>query len=310
MSGGAKPKKAKVTPAKSAYGKINEASFEGPFGGATSQLTPYTYTDPLTGKNSTRTKVDTNLSLSQPLQQAGDTAATGLNNNLAYLQRDPNQRIDYLRSGQDPTFAITNELAQRKYDQDLGRLRLNAQQTGSSNSTAAGAAYGQLMRDKGLVDNQNLLAALNYGNENARADAGLNLGTIGGLAQLVYPLGSAANAQLNTGLGSLDRAAAANAQAMNQASLQYAAEDNAYRQRQQAALWSAIGGTLSGGLSGGFSAYGGSLSGQPSGGGQSGGGGMGSMGSMFSGSSAGGGSGGGGFGGLGDFETNSSMMIA
>lgn len=243
MGGGAKPKKAKTVPTKSAYSNVDEANFSGPYGGATSTITPYV--DTSTGKRVNRTKIDTEFSLNPELQRASDTATTGLNANLGYLQRDPNARLDYLRSGQDPYYSLLNEQAQRQYDQNLGRLKINAGDAGAGNSTAAGAAYGTLMRDKQLMDNQNLLAGLNFGNENARADAQLNLGAIGNFANLVYPLGSAANAQLNTGLSDQSSAASQTAAARNAAEMQYAQAMNQYRQQQQSAMWSAIGAAFS-----------------------------------------------------------------
>jgi hypothetical protein len=62
---------------------------------------------------------------------------------------------------------------------------------------------------------------LQFGNNQATQNAQTNLGAIGGLAQLVYPLQSAANAQLNTALQGSDRAGAATAQAKNTAEAQY-----------------------------------------------------------------------------------------
>lgn len=250
---GAKPAKAKVSPTVSGYQDVSGSSFNGPFGSGSSS---FGAADPVTGKK----QIDTSMSLSAPLQQAGNTASTGLNDNLAYLQRDPTEQVNHLTSGQDPLYNVLHEQSQRAYDQNLGRLHLDAQQAGGSNSTAAGAAYGRLMGDKGLIDNQNLYQGLSYGNQTATQNAGTNLGAIGNLAQLTYPLGSAANAQLNTAVQGQDRAQAATAQSQNTAENNYTASNNQYNQQKQAALWSAIGGTLSGGLAGGLSAYGGAMS--------------------------------------------------
>lgn len=222
---GSKPQRQKVYDTKSTYGGLNQATFDGPFGSGTSSISAK---DPATGQR----QINTSMSLAPQLQQAGDTAMTGLNSNLGYLQRDPNEQVSYLRSGQDPLYNVLNEQSQRSYDTNLGRLKLDAMRTGASNSTAAGAAYGKMMTDKNLLDNQNLLQTLGYGNQTATQNANTNLGAIGNLAQLAYPLGSAANAQLNTGLQAQDRAYAATAQSKNAAEANYQQAMNQYNAQQ------------------------------------------------------------------------------
>lgn len=234
---GKKPERQKVYDTKSTYGGLNEATFSGPFGSATSSISAK---DPATGQRT----MDTNMSLAPQLQQAGDTAMGGLNNNLGFINRDPNEQVSYLKGGQDPLYNVLKQQTQDTYDTNMGRLRLDAQKAGAGNSTAAGAAYGKLMGDKALTDNQVLLQGLNYGNQTATQNAGTNLGAIGNLAQLAYPLGSAANAQLNTGLQSQDRAFAATASAQNQAEAAYTQQMNQYRANERNWIEQGVGTTL------------------------------------------------------------------
>ena len=241
---GSKPKKAKVTPIVSPYANVEGATFDAPFGAGTSG---FGETDPATGQK----QIVTSMTLAPPLQEAGETATTGLNANLGYLQRTPQEQVDYATGGQDPLYNVLNEQAQKTFNANLGRAKVNAGLAGAANSTAAGAQYAQLQSDKNLLDNQILLQSLGYGNQQATQNANTNLGVIGNLANLVYPLGSAANSQFNTALIDQGRAQAATAQAQNAAEQQYVNTVNQLNANRGSGLGSALG-TLAGAAIGSF----------------------------------------------------------
>ena len=220
--GAPKPKKPKVYATPTAYQGVTNSTFSGPFGSGTSSL------------NKATGSIDATSTLSPELQTSANLAQSGLSNNLAYLNRNPEQQVNFATGGQDPYYNVLSEQAQQSFDNNLGRLRLQAFKGGGNNSTAAGAAYGNLASQKNLYDNQILLSSLQYGNQQAGQNAQTNLGAIGGLAQLVYPLQSAANAQLNTALQSTDRASAATTAAKNQAEQQYYQQMLQYEQQKAA----------------------------------------------------------------------------
>lgn len=224
-----KPKKAKVEATPTAYDNVSSSSFSGPFGSGSSTL------------NKGTGSIDSTATLSPELQNSANLAQSGLSSNLAYINRNPQEQVNFATGGQDPYYNVLSEQANQAFDSNLGRLRLQAFKGGGLNSTAAGGAYGNLAYNKNLYDNQILLSALQHGNQQATQNAQTNLGAIGGLAQLVYPLSSAANAQLNTALQSKDRAAATTVAARNQAEALYNQQMMQYEQQRAA---QAFGGAL------------------------------------------------------------------
>lgn len=242
MSGGDKPKAAKVAPTRSVFDSARDFNISTDFGSATATQEPFKWTNPLTGAVSDQTRYSTTSNLSAPLKGIADQAQTGLSNNMGFLQMDPNQRIDWLTAGKDPTYNLLSEMLKRDTDKAMGRSIVDSQGTGTMNSTTAGAAQGTILNDQILRSNQNLLNALNFGNENARADAGLGLNVISGLNGIVNPLASAANANQFQAMGAVDQAAAATAASQNAANQQYAAAMNQYNQQKSAGLGGMIGG--------------------------------------------------------------------
>lgn len=292
--GGSKPQKAEVAPFKSIYKDTFEAGYDSPFGSATSQLLPKVMVNP-SGKTINGQELSTTLNLSPELQGINTTATTGLQNNLSFLQQDPNQRVGYLTSGQDPLYNALTTQQDLTLQNNLGRAQLQAQKTGGLNSTALGSAQSGLLANDGIVRNQNLLTALNSANDNARQDSQVNQGVIGNLAQLLYPLGSAANSNLMTALNQTDQGRFQTAAAENAANQQYANAMNAYNQSQSGAMSSGIGSLVGAGLgaalaipTGGLSLAGGAMLGSALGGtaggligGGSGGGGAFNTGSLY-----------------------------
>lgn len=207
--GGEKPKRQNVYSTPTEYDNVTSSSFGGPFGSGSSTL------------NKGTGSIDSTATLSPELQNSANLAQSGLTSNLGYINRNPQEQVNFATGGQDPYYNVLAEQAKQSFDNNLGQLRLQAFKGGGLNSTAAGAAYGNLAYNKNLYDNQILQSALQYGNQQATQNANTNLGAIGGLAQLVYPLESAANAQLNTSLQANDRADATTTQAKNAAEAQY-----------------------------------------------------------------------------------------
>lgn len=227
--GNSKPNKVKYNPVTSQYNGTNQSTFNTDFATGNSTIKPYTYTDPLTGQTSTKQQLVTDATLNPELQKAANTATSGLNSNLSYLSMDPNQRVNFLTSGQDPLYNVLNEQNNRAYQQNVGRTSLDAARTGNANSTALGGALGTLMSNDQLTKNQILLNALQYGNQTANTNAATNLGAIGGLANLSYPLGSAANSSLQSALNQLDSVGLQNAQNQLQADMYNTSAQNAAR---------------------------------------------------------------------------------
>jgi hypothetical protein len=222
-----KPKKAKVTPTVSSYAGTDSSSFSTDFGTGHSGLA-----DLGNGKK----EFQTTATLAPELAGIGRTAGEGLASNLAYLQRDPEQRVDWATGGNDPWYNVLAEQNKRATQEAIGRQLVNGQQGGITNSTTMGSALGRIANDDILRRNQILLGALDYGNQNARADAGLNMSTLTGLNGLITPYGSAAAAQLQTAKGSQDQAQAATAAAQNAAEQQYVSAMNQYNMQKQASM--------------------------------------------------------------------------
>lgn len=242
--GDKKPKKAEVVSTPSSYAGVNDASFATDFGSGSSGL--------VTNDNGSKT-YSTTAKLSQPLADVAGTAGQGLMSNMQYLQADPTQQVDRMRQGTDPYYNVLKETMQRERDAAVGRQLVDAQQGGLTNSTTLGSALGKIANEDILRQNQALLQALDYGNQNARANAQFGLGTITGLNSLVTPLGSAAAAQLQSAKASQDAAAAATAKAQNDANTEYTAAMNAYR-ANSGVDWGSVGG-LAGGLLGGTAGF-------------------------------------------------------
>lgn len=203
------PKKVKAPVITSQYDGTNKSTFNSDFGTGMSTIQAGAV-DPVTGKPTK--EIITNSNLNPALKGVADTATSGLQNNLSYLSMDPNQRVGFLTSGQDPLYNVLSDQNNKAFDQNMGRANINAARNGNQNSTALGGTLGQLMSNDQVTKNQILLQALGYGNQTANTNAATQLGAIGGLANLTYPLGSAANSSLQSALNQLDSISSQNAQ--------------------------------------------------------------------------------------------------
>ncbi len=230
MSSGKKPKKVKAPQVTSAYNGVTTANYGSDFGGATS--------------TKDGNALNTTTTLSSGLQPASQAAQSGLGASLGYLNRSPADQYAYATSGQDPYYNVLSINADRALANSTGQAALAARRLGGTNSTAYGSALGTVASNDALQRNQNLLAALQYGNQTARDNAATQLGTIGGLAQLTYPLATAANNNLLTAFNQQDATAEANAARQMEANKINTAALNAYNQQQSAMWGNAIGTVL------------------------------------------------------------------
>lgn len=236
MSSGKKPKKAKVHTVDSQYKGVNSAEFSSDFGTGFSAKTPTAFDSK---GNPTEYSLTTDSRLADFLQPIPEQASQGIQGNLDYLQLTPQEMTQQALGGENALFNVLNDQTESERDKSLARALVNSQGTGTSNSTTAGAAQGTVLKDYLKQYNQNLLNSFQFQNENARANLGANLSALGGLANLVYPLGSAANQNLLTAFNANDQTNLANAQAKNQAEMQYAQAVN--QARQNSGLGGAIG---------------------------------------------------------------------
>jgi hypothetical protein len=232
------PKKVKAPVITSQYDGTNKSTFNSDFGSGSSFFQTGA-NDPITGKPTK--EIVTNSTLNPALQGVANTATSGLQNNLSYLSMDPNQRVGFLTSGQDPLYNVLTDQNNKAFDQNMGRANINAARNGNTNSTALGGTLGQLMSNDQVTKNQILLQALGYGNQTANTNAATQLGALGGLAQLVYPLGSAANSSFQSALNQLDSVASQNAQMELQARMA-----NAQAQNSKKSPWGSIAGAALG----------------------------------------------------------------
>ena len=232
MSGGKKPPRQVEAPQpKSQFKGINQTSFSSGFGTGTAQRNQVMGADgkPVKGQMS----LDTNTQLADFLKPLPETAGLGAQTNLNFINRAPQQQYQDAIGGSDPLYNLLQEQSRRGVDSAIGRSMVDANGTGTRNSTTAGAARGTILNDGIMRDNSNLLQAMQFGNQQANTNLGANLNTLGSLANLTYPLGSAANANLTQGYGAQDSMAQSNAALQFQANQANTAAQNQYAEWQR-----------------------------------------------------------------------------
>lgn len=235
MSSGKKPKKVTAPTVTSQYSGVNQAEFGSDFGTGFSQKT--------TNPDGTAS-LNTTTKLADFLQPIPELAGRGAQDNLSYLQRTPQQQYEDATGGNNPLYNILTEQTRRNTDGALGRALVNSQGTGTSNSTTAGAAQGMIFNDALMRSNTDLLNAVNFSNETSRANLGANLNALGSMANLVYPLGSAANANLMQAMGQQDAVAMQNANNQLQANIANTQAANQAAMARQQSLGQMIGGGI------------------------------------------------------------------
>ena len=228
MSGAKKPQQVKPTPVQSQYSGVNTSVFGSDFGTGTSTKSGNALT--------------TTTQLADFLQPIPTQAGQGIQSNLAFLQQTPQQQYEQATGGQNPLYNVLQEQSRRGMESALGRSLVDAQGTGTTNSTTAGAARGTILNDAIMRANSDLLNAISFSNQQAQANVNTGLDTLGSLANLTYPLGSAANGDLVKALGQQDTIALANAQSRLQADTKNAELMQQYEQQKAKSLGGMLGG--------------------------------------------------------------------
>lgn len=177
----------------------------------------YTPLSTPTGKQLT-----TDMRFNPQLNNANNAIQAGLTKNYQFLNQTPDQQYTNATSGNNPLYNILKEELARKTEEALGRALVDARMGGLTNSTTAGALRSGIMNESLLNNNKNLLSAIEFGNEQSRANIGAQLQGLSGLSNLLYPLSSASNANLMQGMTGIDSTNINNTQAYNN-----------YLQRQQ-----------------------------------------------------------------------------
>lgn len=254
---GKEPEKVEAPKAKSAFRGINQTNFKTDFGSATTQKNQVMGADGKPVKN--QFSLDTNTQLADFIQPIPSMAGGGVQNNLNYLQQSPQQQFADVQAGNNPLYNLLQQQTQSGVDKAIGRSMVDNSGLGTRNSTTAGAARGTILNDALLRDNGNVLNAINFGNEQGRANLGANLGALTGLSSLTNPLGAASNANLMQVYGAQDAIQQANASAQLQANIANANAANQMAMQQGSSLGNIIGGGI--GLAGtlGGAAFGGPM---------------------------------------------------
>lgn len=209
---GSKPEAPELKIPSSPFSRLNVVDFNSPFAGSRSEINR----SPI-GKKSNR--IETNTELSQPLQQAAQSAQQGFGAGLSYLAADPSQRFAEISGGQDLYYNVLADQLASAEKKALSRAAVQGQSRGLSDSTTQGAAIAGIMDDSLKREREAQLAAFNLGQQTATNQVGTNLGAISGLNSLAMPLGQLASSQLIQGRQFGDQYAANKAQAEYQAAM-------------------------------------------------------------------------------------------
>jgi len=121
------------------------------------------------------------------IQQGIDTAGNVMNQNLSYLQQDPNQRFASITGGNDLYYNVLADQLASAERQALGRAKLFGQSRGLTNSTTQGAAVGKIMDDSLKREREAQLAAFNLGQQTATGNVGTGLGVLSGINNIISP---------------------------------------------------------------------------------------------------------------------------
>ncbi len=236
--GAPKAQAAKYT---SPYANTHETSFGSDFGTGTSSINPQTGL------------MTTTSSLSPQLKSVADQAGQGLGSSLGYLNQNPQESYANMAAGHDPYYNTLQINNQRILNDQQSQARMLGQQTGMTNSTTMGSELGRISNDDNLRQQNNMATAMQFGNDQARQNASTQMGSISGLANLSYPLASAANSNLTTALGATDAQNQFNAGNQQAMAINNQQQQIAAQQRQSAMIGNLIntGATVAGGMYGG-----------------------------------------------------------
>lgn len=229
--GSRKSKAVQPSTAKSAYQPVTNYTVDTGFGSANAALD---------GTN----LVVKNI-LSSPVQQAVNSAQSGLARGANYFAQDPINRLNDAVAGNNAYYNIFNQNTDRIFNNGLADANARFSRSGLNNSTVMGGAVAQLLNDRALTNNQNLLAAIDAQNALEQQALAQNMNIFGGISDISnVPLGMASG-NLQTGFGSRDQMNMFNASQM-----QNAAQFNAQQAAQARAARNAMWGNIIGGIGG------------------------------------------------------------
>ncbi len=181
--------------------------------------------------------------LSPTLQNAQNTAETGISNNLSFLGQSPTQQLQAIDNGQNDFYNLANLQAQRAATAQKAQILNQNAQNGVQNSTAAGAELGAIDYQQPVIDLQNKINAMQAQESMANQNLGTQMSSLGALGNFELQPMSQADSNLMSGLESNNNVGLANNQLAGQI-----AQTNAQLKMQQQQMDQASMGSLIGGL--------------------------------------------------------------
>lgn len=217
MGFGGSPKQPELNIPASPFSRLAKTTFDGPFAQVTSNLVK-------ARPGSKAMRLANTARLSQPLQQAANSAQEGFGAGLAYLAEDPSTRFASIAGGNDLYYNVLADQMRSAETAALGRAALQGQSRGLSDSTTQGTAIAKIMDDRLKRERESQLAAFNLGQNTATNQVGTTLGAISGLNALTTPIAQFTGGQLMQGRQFGDNFA------MQKAQAEYQAQMAAYQQ--------------------------------------------------------------------------------
>lgn len=215
------PMGGKASKAQSGFAGVNSADYTTPFGYGVAQYMP------------DQGRYAMSAVLKPELYKAQGLAEIGLNNNLEYLNKNPNELFSYAKDS--PFYASLQRENTAAYDRAMADAAINLNRGGIINSTSAGTLAAQIAAERGKSDVDNITRAFQLMQETATGNVNTSQGVLANLANLIYPVGAAASANLNNAVAQSDQVAMFNAQ-----------QEAQQRARNQASMGSLIGAGLTG----------------------------------------------------------------
>jgi len=211
----------KASKAQSGFAGVNSADYTTPFGYGVAQYMP------------DQGRYAMSAVLKPELYKAQGLAEIGLNNNLEYLNKNPRDLFNYAR--ETPFYESLQRENKSAYDQAMADAAINMSRGGVINSTSAGTLAAQIAAERGKTDVDNITRAFQLMQDTATGNVNTSQGVLSNLANLIYPVGAAASANLNNAVAQADQVAMFNAQ-----------QEAQQKARNQAAMGSLIGAGITG----------------------------------------------------------------
>ncbi len=237
-----KPPEVKPATAKSAYNGITNYTVDTGFGAANAALDG--------------TNLVVKNTLTSPIRDAVNNAQSGIARGASYFAQDPITRVNDAVNGLNPYANMFRQNTDRIFSNSLNDANAFFSRRGLGNSTVMGGAVGQLINDRALTDNQNILAAIDAQNALEQQALAANQGIYGGVSDITGVPLALASGNLQTGFGSRDQIAMLNAQQAQQAA-QFNAQQAQQARAARGAMWGNIIGGVGGAIGQVFGGFGG-----------------------------------------------------